>query len=330
MKVIILIIGTLLGFRSACQISLPKVEPATHPNLKINGGFNPPREFLNKNPEFLNSGKYTLSNFTSFEYPAIFFNSSKELKNWKNIRFRFVTKDMLPVDEENAFNDPIDLNYHEIKNMLKDNYARFGSNNEHGKKAYVEFNGEYIKEVNKLAQRKNIDSYTVSNLGVYDYDIPTVSSNTLIFEFEYIDNNLFTKGNPLYTRYRLNIKNIFDSTIKTYNQVIFFDGKVKDTKYLSFLGEYVSLYQTFPVAFESLLNQFLEDTDTEEFITKNLLTAQSPKNDYIQNVASLIELKYTRLALLKTPRHCKYNPKSLWKIRAYQLQYDKFNPRPRN
>ncbi len=266
---------------NAQAVKFPEVKPfEINGRNKILGSYQPAGAFARAFPDFLNDGKYFLDNrFTIWggpnlsylEYPAIFTTTSNKLDGFGDILVSVSFEDAGIYDLKNAEI----LNYPKEYNLKNKFYAI-----EYGK-----LNELYKVTVENLFKEKNANHISFINFASRNYLSDRILPTTLMFDFRHtgalILQQKFAADLPSYERYALTIRNSFGEVIKTYNQIIFASLKVSDYGYdMGMASAHFTaplFNQTFAAAFESLINQFLNDI-------KAVSTAQAQQKEIVQKI----------------------------------------------
>ena len=121
----------------------------------------------------------------------------------------------------------------------------------------------YKETVTNILQTKKANNLNIVDMGTLQLDKLPLSYDDLILQFVYVQNNTWMQGKtsdkfPSHSLYKLFVKSSNGDTLGTYGQAIFFEGdhgKMSRPK----LTEHFVFGTTFPIAFENLINRFLND-----------------------------------------------------------------------
>ena len=311
---VIITISTSLG----AQMTLPKIQKADTSGVSIEGTYVPRDAFKKLNPNFLNDGRYFFNynslglnqfnldwegffgyyNFDFRKFPAVETQTNFDLSELGRIlvqfntdpatisSFRLATKGKSGgVEEQRYVYSHFGIENPELYNLKKEDLQY-----------YENINTNYKSQVASLLEKKHSKNKLIYDLGTLkldDHD-SALFYNDLIFQFVFVQNNTWMSGStadkfPSHSLFKLVVKNIFGDSLRSYGQAVFFEGKNSKWSRPQHTESFV-IRKTFPIAFENLINQFLNDRILIAEITKfNNVLAAKINND--KRFDSLINLR---------------------------------------
>lgn len=220
-------------------------------------------------------------NINSSTFPATFSQSDKKFDFVERVHFTFTMNDdagiMLPLSKKWRLVDEVSSEIYGLDKLVRAYDDRFSSS------------------VSQLVSKKAISKYEVSPVPSSLYGEKDMSVNDLVLDFQCLgtwsylkkDNELLWafappagylipvlpnfwafwivkhKGSDYYPSlalYQLNVRDVTGNLIKSYRQAIFIEERHKYYKSNALnLGIRTLLFQSMPVAMESLVNRFLND-----------------------------------------------------------------------
>jgi hypothetical protein len=131
-------------------------------------------------------------------------------------------------------------------------------------------------------------------MGNLELQDSVLSQSDLIFQFIYVQSNTWMQSEtakkfPSHSLYQLIVKTINGDTLGVYGQAIFYEGK--QSKFSRpFQTEHFIMSVTFPIAFENLINRFLNDTRTIDRINQynQTIFAKSQNNKRLDSIIKLL------------------------------------------
>ena len=272
---IVLLAAMSLAVQAMAQITLPEVKPfrANKKNV-ILGTYGPKGLFAQTFPNFLHDGKYYFDvrypefgekdmSFGSKSYPADMAKSSKTLNGFRNI-FVYVWIN----------NDNVDLIG---KQGYYENVHRYFWLS-HGTTDKMKLKYGLINATIKHDAEKTLINKWAGGVTVMDYDDADIrgkvsESTDLIFDVRIDDRNILRKGGkqyhhneygeyfPGYVLYTMVVRNRLGEPLASYSQAVFVEFAYKGGDFYNTFPNRL-LGQSFPAAFESLINRFLNDDFT--------------------------------------------------------------------
>lgn len=289
---------------SSSQIKLPEVPNINGRGFFIKGTYVPRDEFISTFPNFLSNGIYLfdydnsipetysnfdksfyrgLYNFNSKEFPVNEEKSTNNLSGLGKILIQFtsdcdISKDYfskIKLGTKRSYLDKADLI---VSKTDVDYYRNVINLDKNIKEHYEKLNNLFNKSVTIVFEKLKTDRFAICDLGTLAITDTSFCNADIILQFVYVQSNIWgvrksTNAFPSHALYKLIVKNIFGDIINSYGQGIFIEARGYES------DEPVVLNTTFPIAFENLLNRFLNDYEIIEKIKSDRTKELSLRNN---------------------------------------------------
>lgn len=324
LKFTLIVFLILIAWKAFSQVSFPQV-----PNVVLNKDFIlkpyiPHGDFATKNPNFLQDGSYRFSsneyeqatiNYGKGNFEFLYYASDQIVdgtyihigKNFNSSQFSAtatVTSQTFKSRNLNSAIIKMNFEYTTAWAFAINHATAYGLSDAYIKNYNFE-NSSYKSVVQKLFADKQLTEAHIADMSTITNPEGKISYNTLIFEFTDVKCFAFflptTKPNfPDFLLCNLTVKNAEGDALNTYGQAVFFNidtqaslGSVMNKFFLS-LG-YLS-NRIYPIAFENLVNQFLNDEEVQKkIIAHNTKIEERIKLDTGYRHVEDLKIKYAAL-----------------------------------